>query len=366
MFRTRFVLFAAFICSLFGSTKAAAQPAGRFAYLTGTIGKTPITVLLHQHGSTVEGHYYYQKTQVPLAFRGQLTGDSLTFVASGPSVDEEFKALWKGGAASGVWINNNRKGQSLPLQLTVDATRSGWFQYVYTTGTTYLFPTKKSDTSPQATYTEGAVWPTAGLPAPLRPVFENAIRRGADLGQAASPQGPLVQRKNEFLKTYRKENARVSPKEVENAPGAYMASHDAHLTFAYLSDQLAVLSSFVYDFTGGAHGNYATTYQTIDLRTGRTLALTDLLSPAGRRKLPALLEKAFRQQFRVRPGESLESAGLFANRITPGTNFYLTATSLVFTYPPYEIGPYALGEISLAVALTNFTAGELTRQPGER
>jgi len=324
-------------------------PTSRFAYLTGTIGKAPVTVLLHQYGPTVVGHYYYPKTQLPIDFRGEVRGDSVIFSGYGPSLDETFKAVWKENIVSGVWVNNNGKSTSQPLQLTTDAVRSGWFQYVYVTGSQHLLPGKKDENNPKADYTEGMIWPTEQVPAPIRPVLENAIRQATKLGKAPAPGAVMLQRKNAFLKNYAKENAKVTPKEARETVGAYTASQDAQLTLAYLSESLAVLSQFTYEFSGGAHGNYGTRYLTLDLKTGKRLTLADVLSPAARKKLPALLEKAFRKQYGLKPGESLQSGGLFENKITPGENFYLTPTALVFSYAPYEIGPYAMGEITLVV-----------------
>jgi len=56
------------------------------------------------------------------------------------------------------------------------------------------------------------------------------------------------------------------------------------LLLAYWSDQLAVLAQSTYEYTGGAHGNYGTSYTTVDLKTGKVLSLSNILTPAGKQK----------------------------------------------------------------------------------
>ena len=63
----------------------------------------------------------------------------------------------------------------------------------------------------------------------------------------------------------------------------------------------------------------------------------------------ALLEKYFRSQYGLKPTDSLAEGGLFENHIEPNDNFYLTGKGIGFTYMPYEIGPYAMGEINIFI-----------------
>jgi hypothetical protein len=107
-----------------------------------------------------------------------------------------------------------------------------------------------------------------------------------------------------------------------------------------------------WEFTGGAHGNGATIYEIWDLTLRKALGLREIISPAGLKALPALLEKHFRKKYAVPAGAPLQEHGLFENRIKEVTsNIGMTPKVLIFSYTPYEIGPYAMGQIEIPVPL---------------
>ena len=84
------------------------------------------------------------------------------------------------------------------------------------------------------------------------------------------------------------------------------------------------------------------------------MQLQDVVLPAGKRKLNMLLEKYFRKSRGLKPGDALsEKGGLFENKIEAGDNFYLTGKGITFSYTPYEIAPYAAGEIQVFIPYTD-------------
>lgn len=106
------------------------------------------------------------------------------------------------------------------------------------------------------------------------------------------------------------------------------------------------ISSF--SFTGGAHGNYGTSYLTIDVQNKKKLELEDVFKPGYEAVLVPLLEKKVREHFEMEPGTPLEDF-LFENKIPVTSNFGLLKDGILFDYPPYEIASYAAGEIDLLV-----------------
>lgn len=326
----------------------------RYSYLTGTIGSIPITMHLHQYGKDVIGYYYYNKQQQPIACQGTAEKDSLHLNAylGSNSIDESFEGIWKSDQVSGKWTNN-QNNKSLPFNWQTDAAKSGQFTYVFTEGSKSMANGKPD--GPSGEYVEGTIWPT-DPGSKLIPV----VRKLAKIAGNATPGATFLKRKNAFLADYAKELAGVPPKELAESGEGYNRSSETHLALAYLTDQLAVLASSTYEFSGGAHGNYGTTFTTIDLKTGKVLTLADILTPAGKQKIPALLAAAFRKQYGVKPTESLQDAGLFEKKIELTNNCYLTATSLTFCYNPYEIGPYALGQIVISIPLSQLE-GNLLR-----
>lgn len=340
------IAFLVALCLFIGVALGQNTPvASRYSWLSGTIGTVPITMHLHQYGKNVVGYYYYNKQQQPISCRGTVEKDSLHLSAYlGSSIDETFAGIWKASQVSGKWLNS-QTNKSLSFALQVDAAKSAQFTYVFVTGS--KIPAKGKADGPQAEYVEGTIWPTD----PGNKLTA-AIRKQADIAANTSPGAAFLKRKNAFLADYVKETTSVSQKELTESGGMYSRSTDSNLILAYLTDQLAVLASSTYEYTGGAHGNYGTAYSTIDLKTGKVLNLSDILTPAGKQKLPALLAANFRKQYGVKPNESLESAGLFEKQIKPNDNFYLTATNLTFCYNPYEIGPYAMGQVFISIPLS--------------
>ncbi|GAB3005447.1 hypothetical protein GCM10027051_00380 [Niabella terrae] len=106
-----------------------------------------------------------------------------------------------------------------------------------------------------------------------------------------------------------------------------------------------VVSFFNYAYTGGAHGNYGTTMRCYDVRTKKQLQISNILN-LDSLQLQALLESHYRAQYHV-PAATPLSEILLVEHIAPNDNFYFSAHGLGFSYVPYELGPYAAGEIHI-------------------
>lgn len=108
---------------------------------------------------------------------------------------------------------------------------------------------------------------------------------------------------------------------------------------------LFTVSYGYYGYYGGAHGMPGFSSVNYDLETKKELALYDLLNAKDSTALLPLGEKYFRIDNDIEGNTSLEDAGYFWE----DTGFYfseiftLTEDGLMFTYSPYEIGPYAIG-----------------------
>jgi hypothetical protein len=131
----------------------------------------------------------------------------------------------------------------------------------------------------------------------------------------------------------------------------YNLSEEDQLQIAYFDKNLFVVSRFGYSYTGGAHGNYGTGFSVYDLKNKERLKLSDVLTEAGIKILPEILEKNFRKQYKVEDTQSLSEYGLFDDTIHVNENFILTPGCMVFDYVPYEIGPYAAGEIKIYIPM---------------
>lgn len=120
----------------------------------------------------------------------------------------------------------------------------------------------------------------------------------------------------------------------------------------------------IYADTLGAHPNaYYRTF-TFDTKTGANLSLGDVfasnssyiqkLSDIAHAKLPAILAKI----------EGVSVSEVDTEQLNPGItatadnfqNFYLDGNNLVIVFPPYQVGPYALGTILLPIARADLGA----------
>lgn len=118
---------------------------------------------------------------------------------------------------------------------------------------------------------------------------------------------------------------------------------------AYSSPSILTVRQETYTYSGGAHPNTQISLQSFNRRTGHALQLTEVVSDTT--ALIGMVERAFRKQQDIRPGEDLEAAGYFLRDgqfFLPGT-FGIGRDGLIFLYNPYEIAAYAVGPIQLTV-----------------
>lgn len=103
-----------------------------------------------------------------------------------------------------------------------------------------------------------------------------------------------------------------------------------------------------YEFTGGAHGNYYSIGYNFDLTTGNLITVENVLNAESLSFISRLCEVKIKQIYEA---VSLTDAGLFEDRIelTTDQDFYLLKDAIVFQFDPYEIAPYAMGNIEVPV-----------------
>lgn len=118
---------------------------------------------------------------------------------------------------------------------------------------------------------------------------------------------------------------------------------------AFTSPAILTVRQETYTYSGGAHPNTQTTFQSFSRQTGHALQLTEVVSDTT--ALLGLVEQAFRKQQDIKPGENLEEAGYFLRDgefFLPDA-FGIGREGLIFLYNPYEIAAYAVGPIQLTV-----------------
>jgi hypothetical protein len=163
------------------------------------------------------------------------------------------------------------------------------------------------------------------------------------------------QQRQQFFKEYREDATDTRPAAADTAGiGAYapgLSYEDQTNTYVlYRQTNLLSLEFFHYNYSGGAHGNYASTGASYDLRTGRRLRYADIFRAEASQQLPALLGQAVRPLVGLAPTDPLDKQ-LLVKQIPVTHNVYLTTGGAVFIYQPYEIAAYAQGEVRVFLPL---------------
>lgn len=342
---------------------SAASQTGKSWYKTlqGKIGKYPVTLHLHKAGNSYHGYYYYDSQQKPIYFTGNDTAYNgmIGLLAFASAEDNElFTFGINGTSVRGKW---KKTAGSSPLSFTATASSAG-FSYVYTGGSVKLKPSLEN--SPVGSYSAASIWPQNNTPGSLflkqtiRNIFDEKYKGSEDIGVL------LLKNKKQYLANYLEENKNVTEADIKEISFGYNNEADNQLMICFKSPSIASLAYFNYSFTGGAHGNHGISYTVIDLKKNKKLSLNEVIDAKERKKLDQLLEKYFRQQYNVKPNESLKDGGLFENKIEANNNFYLTGKGIGFCYNPYEIGPYAMGEINIFIPFSELPASRgLTNHP---
>jgi hypothetical protein len=334
-----------------------AQSGDWYKQLTGTIGKYPISMHLHKRGATLNGYYFYNSREQPIFLAGSDTSGGKGGIKLFGALEETLSFSLKNGKGTGKWRKDEKDNTGLLLSLTEKPTNPD-FVMIYVKDSMKLRP----HLSAEASFEAMSIWPrgTSSSSNFLKVVINN------EFGNANSSQDvgkTLLASKKEFFAGYMEENRETSDSDIVEYSSSYSMEESHSLGVLFKTSRLLTLAHAVYTYMGGAHGNYGTSFINIDLLTNKVLNLKDVLNPAGIGKLNPLLEKYFRKDLGLKPSESLMEGGLFEDKIEYNENFYLTSKGIGFGFTPYEIAPYAAGEINIFIPFSELSA---YLQPGFR
>jgi hypothetical protein len=353
MVNFRYVL--AWATLLFISGNAAAQGKYWYKSFAGTIDKYPFTLHLHKEDHGYSGYYYYNKTQQPVYVSGNDTSSAgkiqlQAYVPGTESDNETFTVQIHGDSLTGSWTKDHTDNKIYSVKAGIQTSVSPVFDLVFTSGSEKLRP--KLASSPQASYEASTVWPKGNSAAliNLKKIIQEQlyVKGTGDIGPL------LLAQKKSFFADYLSSNKNVSDSEILEFTSGYTEDQSVSTKVMYHSASILTLSTLNYAYTGGAHGNYGTHYVSINPATGKTYSISDVLGSAGKKMLDSLLDRNFRKDRNLNAKESLKEAGLFEDKITANDNFFLTGAGIGFNYVPYEIGPYAMGEVTVFIPFTDF------------
>lgn len=126
---------------------------------------------------------------------------------------------------------------------------------------------------------------------------------------------------------------------------SHIENYSSQFGIDYLSEKAASINQLVYEYTGGAHGNYATINSVYSLENGNKLKIEDLITDLNNADLINLVKNKL---VKIEGRDANSYFGLDELSLE-NNNFYLTSKGLVFTWGIYEIGPYAIGETRVLI-----------------
>lgn len=352
---------------IFSAGSAFSQDSIWYQAFTGRIDRYPITLHLQKSAESHSGFYYYHNSKLPIELveligyeNLRLSGYSLLTIDS--EVEPEiFSLQLKGDSLNGTW-QLNESSRKLEVKLARMEATPFVFQNWTTSGVFKLKP--ELEESAGAAYDGNILWPVGKQS--YIPALQKAINKLVnEVAEIRSPLQYLETQRDLYLEDYRKELREVADSDWMEYPSSYSYSLAQNMNLVYFSDKWVSLESFWHSYSGGAHGNYGSAYLCFDFSRQRALELKDILTPAGFTVLPTLMAQSLRKQLGLKANEPLTEGGLFEDEVPVTENFYLTDTGICFSYTPYEIGPYAMGEIRIFLTFQQLKAYLQAGWPGK-
>ena len=117
---------------------------------------------------------------------------------------------------------------------------------------------------------------------------------------------------------------------------------------AECSEQTVTYQIINSSYLGGAHPYTGITYFTYDLDNATVLTAANMFLPGSEDAVLGAVKDALARKFDTTP-ESLDEVGFFASQITWPGDPYIADGAIAFHYNPYEIAPYAMGQIDVSI-----------------
>lgn len=177
------------------------------------------------------------------------------------------------------------------------------------------------------------------------------------------PQEAVAQYAQLYADNYRKDLEPVYLQDAKEADGKeqigawYSYYKNIEGRVERQTRQVLIYSMHYEEYTGGAHGIYATTYQNIDLETLCPIRLEDIFKEDYKEKLTDLLWNRLMTDNKVSTRKELEEIGFGSvGDLIPTENFRLDEKGILFYYNVYEIAPYVMGPTAIFIPYKDITA----------
>jgi len=351
------------------ANKSAELPQNFSKRFEGEIAGKHVTMNLEKVDYSYSGSYYYDGSWLALSTDSLIGKDSIVLAETniaGYEYDENYKPntlslKWTGNGFSGKW-RNAKKDKVFDINLTEKYPEGSYaFSIARFEDSKVAFPKKKESPAAEIGFkalsatgnSEGDKW------------LNQELRKMMELKPADKDWNAGFKRLTKaYFDDYENSLKDLSTDDEMSQASLNYSNHSTQ-TVLFNDKDFVVIEFMVDDYSGGAHGNYASLMHCLDVKNKKQLELDDIVK-IDSNVLQSLLEKNLRKQYHVKPGDQL-TAVLFDDYLKANDNFYFNTNGLAFLYNPYEIASYAQGQIVVFVPfaeLKNYLVPDFAERMG--
>ncbi|ASZ10498.1 DUF3298 and DUF4163 domain-containing protein [Chitinophaga pendula] len=320
-----------------------------YVQLKGTLAGQALTMHLLKNGPNIfRGYYSYEKIGEPIDIWGSIDSSKHLVLFENTRSEEEITfngTLDNDGTFKGTWRG---EGTSYPFTLKRDFSNAVRFDVYFSSDSVELKPGLKGSAKGQVS--NAIIWPATNTDEKVAAFIRQQLIGNA---KATSPQQLLKDQVHDFLTDYQGNIITADSSNIDDdfTAATWNWSDEGDVKVVWNKFPLLVIERYGYSYTGGAHGNGGSTYTTLDLDKKKVLKITDIFKPGYQHPIEDLLATAFREKYKMAPTDPLNSM-LLVDTIPVSDNFYMTDKGVGFSYTAYEIGPYAMGQVTLFLPFT--------------
>lgn len=326
-----------------------------YGHFVGKIGNMDAVMEFNKLDSMVNGNYYYKQIMTPIPFviyNSAIKEGKNIHIEEDGGIDDNgdlrvtgiFSGQIQNGVFAGTWNSP-----------TTNRTMDFSFKEDYSDAVKLKFENNKKEWGNSsyggAKVTVECAFPQidANIPQNIAEKINSEIKSGVKFDQGEKKQESMEDFFNALVEDFKSGEENQEAKEGEEEKAPWNAS--IHAVVQRNSDNILCVQYDSYTNTGGAHPFYYINDVNFDLKTGNMIKLDDVINPKKLEKVDEICEKLFRQQHNLSPTASWEEMGFSIenNQFKLNDNFVISKDALLFTFNPYEIGPYAMGAMNLTV-----------------
>lgn len=120
--------------------------------------------------------------------------------------------------------------------------------------------------------------------------------------------------------------------------------------FLNQTNNVISFSCYIFKFTGGAHGMYATNFLNFNVKDGSLVTLDNIFKGEYKDKLNDIIKENIKAKYYA--NTTAEEVGFenIDNEMLVSNNFLLTTDGIKFIFPLYKIAPYSEGEPEIIIS----------------